>query len=182
MPTTTPRFSLSGSPIPSTRITHLYCPIPPYSFSHHFLGMVNHTRFSSSYFYTKEWEKRNFGTMTKRPIPQFLRSHFYKSHDKKACVSQAYWNKLTLVFALKILNKTRANLDCQTMRTRLFQFIFQVFCSYGISALRHLLGSAGGHHFSPMASTVGTKVDDVVGTFYHVHVVLDDDDSVALCH
>ena len=60
-----------------------------------------------------------------------------------------------------------------------FQFLFQVFCCDGVGGLGDLLGGAGGDYFTAVAAAVWAEVDDVVGAFYHIHVVLDDDYGVA---
>ena len=44
---------------------------------------------------------------------------------------------------------------------------------------RHVFGRALGHHLPAAVATFGAHVDDPVGGFYHVQVVLDDDDGVA---
>ncbi len=44
----------------------------------------------------------------------------------------------------------------------------------------NLLGGAGGDDGATGCATFGAEVDNVVGAFDYVHIVLDDDDGVAL--
>src|SRR2546425_9077826 len=45
-----------------------------------------------------------------------------------------------------------------------------------------LFRRAGGHHASTIVAALGSEIDDPVGGFDHVEVVLDDHDRVALIH
>ena len=45
----------------------------------------------------------------------------------------------------------------------------------------HILWRSCHNHVATCLSTFRTEVDDVVGTFYYVHVLLDDDDGVSVC-
>lgn len=39
-------------------------------------------------------------------------------------------------------------------------------------------GRAGGDHFAAIVAAFGTQVDDVIGGFYYVQVVFDDNDGM----
>ena len=45
--------------------------------------------------------------------------------------------------------------------------------------LGYLFGCAGGYYCATAFSSFGAEVDDLVGAFYHLKVVLNDDDCVA---
>ena len=59
---------------------------------------------------------------------------------------------------------------------------FQVLASEAAGDLRHLFGGAGGDHPAARAASLGAEVDDIVGAFDQVEVVLDDNDGVAGIH
>ncbi len=46
--------------------------------------------------------------------------------------------------------------------------------------LRHVLGGAGGNDLPAAIAAFGTDVDDPIGGFDHIEVMLDDDDRIAL--
>ena len=50
----------------------------------------------------------------------------------------------------------------------------QVAAGVAVGAGGNFFGGAGAYHAAAVNSAFGTHVNDVVGTFYHVHVVLDD--------
>ena len=50
----------------------------------------------------------------------------------------------------------------------------QVAAGVAVGAGSNFFGGAGAYHAAAVNSAFGTHVNDVVGTFYHVHVVLDD--------
>ena len=58
-------------------------------------------------------------------------------------------------------------------------FVLQELSCVAVGTLRHLFGGACHHHIATSLSSFGTQVDDVVGTFDDVHVVLDDEDGVS---
>ena len=62
----------------------------------------------------------------------------------------------------------------------LVEFRLEKFCRDRLLRLSHLLGGTAGDNLSSTPSTLGSHVDDVVGTLDDVKVVLDDDDGVAL--
>ena len=56
------------------------------------------------------------------------------------------------------------------------------FGGVGFGAFSHLFGCALCHDGSALSATFGSEVDDVVGTFNDVEVVLNDNHSVPLFH
>ena len=52
----------------------------------------------------------------------------------------------------------------------------------GFFTFRYLFGSAADNHTSAAAAPFGTDVDDIVGGFYNVHVVLNNNNGVARIH
>ena len=46
----------------------------------------------------------------------------------------------------------------------------------------HLSRCAGGHYLSAVGTCSGTEINYPVGTHHHIHIVLDDNDSIAGCH
>ena len=48
--------------------------------------------------------------------------------------------------------------------------------------LYDLFGGPHGHDLPATITSLGAEIDDVIGTFDHFHVVLDDNDGVALIH
>lgn len=52
-------------------------------------------------------------------------------------------------------------------------------CGVAIGTLGKLFGSSGKHHIAPFVAPLGAHVDNPIGTFNHIHVVLDDNKRIA---
>ena len=52
----------------------------------------------------------------------------------------------------------------------------------GFFGLYDLLRSSFGDHTASLFPSVGPQIDDVVGTFDHIHIVFDDNDGVTVIH
>ena len=63
-----------------------------------------------------------------------------------------------------------------------FQFFFQESWRVAFLRLRYFFRSSGCKHLTATSSAFRTDVDDVVGKFYDVEVVLDNDYGIALVH
>ena len=63
---------------------------------------------------------------------------------------------------------------------RIFQHYFDERSGDGLLVLGHFFGGSLGDDLAPCGACFGAEVDDVVGFRREVHVVLDDDDCVAL--
>ena len=61
-------------------------------------------------------------------------------------------------------------------------FVLQELSCVAVGALCYFFRRAGHHHIAASLSPFRTEVDDMVGTFDDVHVVLDDDDGVSACY
>ena len=66
--------------------------------------------------------------------------------------------------------------------TSFFQFFFQESWRVALLRLRYFFRSSSRKHLAATSSALRTDVDDVVGKFYYVEVVLDDDNGIALIH
>ena len=62
------------------------------------------------------------------------------------------------------------------------QIFLQIPSRIAALDLCDLLGGAGGHHIAAAVAALGAEVDDVVGGFDDVEVVLDDEDGIARIH
>ena len=56
--------------------------------------------------------------------------------------------------------------------------LFQVFCSIAFALLDNIFGGALCHDVASVVATLWSEVDDVVGTFDDVHVMLHDEYGV----
>lgn len=59
------------------------------------------------------------------------------------------------------------------------QLVFEEFWSESLIAHRHFLGRSSGQNNSAVASALRPHVNNIVGKFYYVKIVLDDDYRVA---
>ena len=59
------------------------------------------------------------------------------------------------------------------------QFLFQIFSCDTFLAGGYLFGCAAGHKLTSAVATIRTDVDDMVGAFDNLHIVLDDEDAMA---
>ena len=64
----------------------------------------------------------------------------------------------------------------------LCQFVFEEFSSETVGIGSDFLGCSTGHQLSATIASVGPHVNDMISTFDDFHVVLDDEDGVALCY
>lgn len=65
------------------------------------------------------------------------------------------------------------------LSTIYFQFLFQILSSKTLLALSHFLWSACRHETSATIAALRTEVDNVVGTFDDLQIVLNDEDGMA---
>ena len=62
---------------------------------------------------------------------------------------------------------------------RTSELFFQVAARIAVRAGRYFVRCAAHDHVAALRASFRTEVDDVVGTFYDIHVVFDDDERVA---
>ena len=62
---------------------------------------------------------------------------------------------------------------------RTSELFFQVAARIAVRAARYFVRCAAHDHVAALRASFRTEVDDVVGTFYDIHVVFDDDERVA---
>lgn len=80
----------------------------------------------------------------------------------------------------KILRRALRKLPLPDLKGLLNQFLPEVLCCMALSGLHHLLWCPFKNQIpSFFFSTIGTKIDDPVGAFDHLQIVLDNDHSVA---
>ena len=64
----------------------------------------------------------------------------------------------------------------------ILKFVLEETAGVGFGAGGHLLGGATDYKMTSALTAFGTQVYDVVGTLYHVHVVLYDDYGVTAAY